>query len=59
MAEDNFPINNQHNVRYRANQSGAYRALLYNDDGCTALTEEKIVAIETHDRESIIRSSML
>jgi hypothetical protein len=28
-------------------QSGAYRALLYNDDGCTALTAEKIVAIET------------
>jgi hypothetical protein len=47
MAEDNLPINNQHNVRYRANQSGAYRALLYNDDGCTALTAEKIVAIET------------
>ena len=45
--KDNFPINNQHNVRYRANQSGAYRALLYNDDGCSALTEEKIVEIET------------
>ena len=44
--KDNLPINNQHNVRYRANQSGAYRALLTNADGCTVLTEEKVVAIE-------------
>jgi len=44
---DDSPINNQHNVRYRANQSGAYRARLSNDDGCVALTEEKVVAIET------------
>lgn len=45
--KDNSPINNQHGVRYRANQSGAYRAWLFNDDGCIAKTEEKIVAIES------------
>lgn len=44
--KDNFPINNQHRVRYRPNQSGNYRAILYNDMGCVALTEEKTVAIE-------------
>ena len=44
--KDNFPINNQHNVRYRANQSGSYRAILYNDDGCVAITGEKTVVIE-------------
>jgi len=44
--KDNFPINNQHNVRYRANQSGTYRAILYNDQGCVALTAEKTVVIE-------------
>jgi gliding motility-associated-like protein len=44
---DNFPITGQHQVRYRANQSGTYRALLYNDEGCVALTEEKTVIIET------------
>ncbi len=44
--KDNLPINNQLNVRYRATQSGAYRALLQNDMGCSALTEEKIVSIE-------------
>ena len=43
---DNFPISNQHNVRYRANQSGNYRAILYNERGCIALTEEKTVSIE-------------
>ena len=43
---DNFPISNQHNVRYRANQSGNYRAILYNERGCVALTEEKTVSIE-------------
>ena len=43
---DNFPINNQHQVRYRANQSGTYRAILYNNVGCVALTEEKTVSIE-------------
>ena len=44
--KDNLPINNQHNVRYRVTQSGAYRALLTNDMGCVALTEEKFVSIE-------------
>jgi gliding motility-associated-like protein len=44
--KDNYPINNQHNVRYRVNQSGNYRAILYNDRGCVALTEEKTVLIE-------------
>jgi gliding motility-associated-like protein len=44
--KDNFPINNQHQVRYRANQSGNYRAMLYNNKGCIALTEEKTVLIE-------------
>jgi len=44
--KDNFPISNQHSVRYRVTQSGTYRALLYNNVGCTALTEEKIVSIE-------------
>ena len=44
---DNFPITGQHQVRYRANQSGNYRAILYNDRGCVALTEEKTVVIET------------
>ena len=44
--KDNLPINNQHNVRYRVTQSGTYRAFLYNDVGCSALTEEKIVSIE-------------
>ena len=43
---DNFPISNQHNVRYRANQSGNYRAILYNERGCVALTEEMTVSIE-------------
>ena len=44
--KDNLPTNNQQNARYRVTQSGAYRALLQNDMGCSALTEEKIVAIE-------------
>ena len=44
---DNFPITGQHQVRYKANQSGNYRAILYNDEGCVALTEEKTVIIET------------
>ena len=44
--KDNLPINNQQNVRYRVTQSGTYRALLQNDMGCSALTEEKIVSIE-------------
>lgn len=43
---DNLPINGQTQVRYRANQSGNYRALLSNDKGCVALTEEKTVVIE-------------
>jgi len=43
---DNFPINGQTGIRYRANQSGNYRAILYNDKGCVALTEEKTVVIE-------------
>jgi gliding motility-associated-like protein len=45
--KDNFPITGQHQVRYKANQSGNYRAVLYNDKGCVALTEEKTVIIET------------
>jgi gliding motility-associated-like protein len=44
--KDNLPINNQHNVRFRVTQSGTYRALLSNNVGCSALTEEKIVSIE-------------
>jgi len=44
--KDNFPINNQHNVRYRANQSGTYHAILYNDQGCIASTAKKTVVIE-------------
>jgi gliding motility-associated-like protein len=45
--KDNFPINGQTSVRYRASQSGTYRAMLYNDKGCSALTEEKEVVIES------------
>lgn len=45
--KDNFPINGQNGVRYRVTQSGNYRAILSNDRGCTALTEEKTVVIET------------
>jgi gliding motility-associated-like protein len=44
--KDNYPISNQHNIRYKVNQSGTYRAILYNDRGCTALTAEKKVLIE-------------
>ena len=44
--KDNFPVNNQHNVRFRVNQSGNYRAILYNNMGCVALTEEVTVLIE-------------
>ena len=44
--KDNFPVSNQHNVRFRVNQSGNYRALLYNNMGCVALTEEVTVLIE-------------
>lgn len=43
---DNFPISGQTGVRYRAPQSGNYRAFLMNEKGCTALTEEKTVTIE-------------
>ena len=45
--KDNFPINGQNQIRYRANQSGKYRAVIYNEKGCVALTSEKIVLIET------------
>ena len=45
--KDNFPINGQNDVRYRVTQSGNYRAILSNDRGCTALTQEKTVTIET------------
>jgi gliding motility-associated-like protein len=44
--KNNFPIGGQHNVSYRVNQSGTYRAILYNDKGCVALTSEKVVSIE-------------
>ena len=44
--KDNLPINGQNQIRYRATQSGNYRALLTNDKGCVALTEEKTVDIE-------------
>jgi len=44
--KDGLPINNQHRVRYRANQSGTYSAVLYNNVGCVALTEKKTVVIE-------------
>lgn len=44
--KDNFPINGQNGIRYRANQSGNYRAILTNADGCVAVTEEKAVVIE-------------
>lgn len=43
---DNLPISGQNQLRFRATQSGSYRALLTNDKGCVALTEEKIVDIE-------------
>ena len=45
--KDNFPISNQNGIRYRVNQSGNYRAILYNAKGCVALTEEKTVLIES------------
>lgn len=45
--KDNFPINGQNDLRYRVTQSGNYRAILSNDRGCTALTQEKTVTIET------------
>ena len=44
--KDNFPINGQTGVSYRVTQSGNYRAIVSNNRGCTALTEEKTVAIE-------------
>ena len=44
--KDNFPINGQTGVFYRVTQSGNYRAIVSNNRGCTALTEEKTVAIE-------------
>ncbi len=45
--KDNFPINGQHNIRYKPNQSGIYNALIYNNKGCQALTPSKTVVIET------------
>ena len=44
--KDNFPINGQNGVFYRVTQSGNYRAIVSNNRGCTALTEEKTVVIE-------------
>lgn len=44
--KDGLPINGQNNIRYRANQSGSYQAILYNSKGCVAITEEKNVLIE-------------
>ena len=44
--KDGLPISGQNTIRYRANQSGTYQALLRNNDGCEALTSEKIVTIE-------------
>ena len=43
--KDGLPISGQSNIRYRANQSGTYQAILFNSDGCVATTEEKIVNI--------------
>ena len=45
--KDGLPISGQNNIRYRANQSGTYQAILFNSDGCAATTEEKMVNIET------------
>ena len=44
--KDNFPITGQNSIRYRAAQSGNYRAFLVNEKGCSAFTEEKTVNIE-------------
>ena len=44
--KDNFPINGQNGVFYKVTQSGNYRAIVSNNRGCTALTEEKTVVIE-------------
>jgi gliding motility-associated-like protein len=44
---DGLIVPGQNQIRLRANQSGTYQALLTNADGCAALTEEKIVLIET------------
>jgi len=44
---DGLIIPGQNQVRFRANQSGTYQALLSNSDGCVALTEEKTVLIES------------
>lgn len=43
---DNSPIFGQNQVRYRVNQSGAYRAMLFNNKGCVATTSEKNILIE-------------
>lgn len=45
--KDGLPVSGQTGVRYRANQSGTYQAVLQNSDGCVASTEEKTVLIET------------
>jgi gliding motility-associated-like protein len=44
---DGLIMPGQNKIRLRANQSGTYQALLSNADGCSALTEEKTVLIET------------
>lgn len=44
--KDNVPIPGQHSTRYRATQAGTYKAILFNNKGCVALTEEKVVVIE-------------
>ncbi len=44
--KDGLPITGQNTIRYQATQSGTYQAILYNNDGCMALTNKKTVTIE-------------
>lgn len=45
--KDGLPMNGQVRVRFRPIQSGTYKAILFNGDGCVAVTEERTVSIET------------
>jgi gliding motility-associated-like protein len=44
---DNSPISGATQIRYRANQSGVYSAILRNEKGCIAETSKKNVLIES------------
>jgi gliding motility-associated-like protein len=44
---DNSPVSGGNQVRYKANQSGVYSALLTNEKGCIAETSKKTVRIES------------